>query len=77
VEKRFLCGMYFKVSMRHNSARGFIDGYYRLVESYRNAEDKICYRTLLNVGFLDTSAVSAEQLDQLYMLNSLIPVKIC
>jgi hypothetical protein len=40
--------MYFKVSMRHNPAKGFIDGYYRLVESYRNAEDRICHRTMLN-----------------------------
>ena len=27
--------------------------YFRLVESYRNFEDRICHRTMLNVGFLD------------------------
>jgi hypothetical protein len=57
--------MYFKVSMRHNPAKRFIDGYYRLVESYRNAEDRICHRTLLNVGFLDMNEVKAEQLNQI------------
>ena len=51
--------------MRHNPARGFIDGYYRLVESYRNAEDRICHRTMLNVGFLDMNEVKAEQLNQI------------
>jgi hypothetical protein len=57
--------MYFKVSMRHNPAKGFIDGYYRLVESYRNAEDRICHRTLLNVGFLDMNEVRPEQLNHI------------
>jgi hypothetical protein len=57
--------MYFKVSMRHNPAKGFIDGYYRLVESYRNAEERICHRTMLNVGFLDEEEVKAEQLNQI------------
>jgi PAS domain-containing protein len=57
--------MYFKVSMRHNPAKGFIDGYYRLVESYRNAEDRICHRTMLNVGFLDMNEVKPEQLNQI------------
>jgi hypothetical protein len=56
--------MYFKISMRHNPAKNFIDGYYRLVESYRNVEDRICHRTILNCGFLDTE-VKAEQLNQI------------
>jgi hypothetical protein len=43
--------------MRHNPAKGSIDGYYRLVESYRNAEDRISHRTMLNVGFLDMDEV--------------------
>lgn len=46
-------GIYFKISMRHNPAKGKMDGYYRLVESYRNADDRVCHRTLLNAGFLD------------------------
>jgi hypothetical protein len=57
--------MYFKVSMRYNPAKDFIDGYYRLVESYRNVEDRICHRTLLNVGFLDMERVSPEQLNMI------------
>jgi len=56
--------MYFKVSMRHNPAKNFIDGYYRLVESYRNADDRICHRTLLNVGFME-GITSGEQLNRI------------
>lgn len=56
--------MYFKVSMRHNPAKNFIDGYYRLVESYRNADDRICHRTLLNVGFME-DITSGEQLNKI------------
>jgi hypothetical protein len=51
--------------MRYNPAKGFLDGYYRLVESYRNAEDRICHRSMLNVGFLDMNEVQAEQLNQI------------
>ncbi|MDR3140552.1 MAG: hypothetical protein LBU37_02305 [Tannerellaceae bacterium] len=51
--------------MRHNPAKGFIDGYYRLVESYRNAEDRICHRTMLNIGFLEMNEVKPEQLNQI------------
>jgi len=46
--------------MRNNPATGKLSGYYRLVESYRNWEDRICHRTVLNVGFLD--GVRGEQL---------------
>lgn len=55
--------MYFKVSIRPNPAIGFISGYYRLVESYRNSNDRVCHRTILNVGFLDD--VTPEQLNQI------------
>jgi len=50
-----LCSMYFKVSMRHNPHSGHSQGYYRLVESYRNEFNRICHRTLLNIGFVDIS----------------------
>lgn len=50
-----LCSMFFKVSMRHNPHSGHSQGYYRLVESYRNACNRICHRTLLNIGFVDIS----------------------
>jgi hypothetical protein len=51
--------------MRQNPAKGFIDGYYRLVESYRNADNRVCHRTMLNVGFLDMEEVSVDQLNQI------------
>jgi transposase len=59
----YFASMYFKVSMRPNPAIGFISGYYRLVESYRNSNDRVCHRTILNVGFLD--GVTADQLNQI------------
>lgn len=49
--------------MRHNPASGHYPGYYRLVESYRNEDDRICHRTLLNVGFLP--GVTPEQLNMM------------
>lgn len=54
--------MYFKSSIRKNPETGELDGYYRLVESYRNAYDRVCHRTMLNVGFLPE--VSPEQLNK-------------
>jgi hypothetical protein len=43
--------MYLKASFRHNPSVGNISAYYRLVESYRNENDRVCHRTLLNIGF--------------------------
>lgn len=45
--------MYFKCSIRPHPQTGNITGYYRLVESYRNADDRICHRTILNVGYME------------------------
>lgn len=45
--------MYFKTRGRINPATQQYDSYYRLVESYRNAESRVCHRTILSVGFLD------------------------
>ena len=53
--------MYFKVSMRTNPETGIHCGYYRLVESYRNHSGRVCHRTLLNAGYLDT--LTADQLN--------------
>ena len=39
--------------MRTNPETGRYSGYYRLVESYRNHLDRVCHRTILNVGYLD------------------------
>jgi hypothetical protein len=55
--------MYFKVSLRHNPATDTSEGYYRLVESYRNEVNRVCHRTLLNVGFL-RDLVDVDQLNQ-------------
>jgi len=55
--------MYFRSSIRRNPASGQIDSYYRLVESYRNETDRVCHRTLLNVGFLNGS-VNIDDLNQ-------------
>ena len=43
--------MYLKVSFRRNPDVNDIAAYYRLVESYRNESDRVCHRTLLNIGF--------------------------
>jgi transposase len=53
--------LYFKFTIRPNPSTGNLDSYYRLVESYRNMDDRICHRTLLNVGFMPE--VSVEQLN--------------
>jgi hypothetical protein len=45
--------MYFKVSGRHNPNTNKSGWYYRLVESYRNSEGRVCHRPMLNVGFLE------------------------
>ena len=59
----YFATMYFKISMRNNPQTGKIDGYYRLVESYRNERDRVCHRTILSAGFLDE--LRSEQLNQI------------
>ena len=44
--------MYFKSVSRTNPETGNFEGYYRLVESYRNSSGRVCHRTLLNIGYL-------------------------
>ena len=55
--------MYFKFSLRKHPQSGKLSGYYRLVESYRNADNRVCHRTILNVGFMED--VTAEQLNKI------------
>ena len=43
--------MYLKASFRHNADIRDIAAYYRLVESFRNENDRVCHKTLLNIGF--------------------------
>lgn len=45
--------MYFKSVLRKNPATQNHEGYFRLVESYRNENDRICHTTLVNIGFID------------------------
>jgi transposase len=46
-------GVYFKGSIRTNASTHKMDTYYRLVESYRNEDGRVCHRTMLNVGFIE------------------------
>ena len=55
--------MYFRSSIRLNPATGQLEAYYRLVESYRNETDRVCHRTLLNVGFLG-ELIDIDELNQ-------------
>lgn len=55
--------MYFKFSLRHNPAKQQTDAYYRLVESYRSKEGKVCHKTILNIGFFNET-FTPEQLNQ-------------
>lgn len=63
--------MYFKVSMRTNPATGIYSGYYRLVESYRNYDDRVCHRTILNAGYLDELTT-----DQLNLIQKILTAKV-
>jgi hypothetical protein len=45
--------MYFRSVIRKNPATQQYEGYYRLVESYRNEYGKVCHRTLHTIGFID------------------------
>lgn len=49
----YIAAMYFRRVVRKNPETGKPAGYYRLVESYRNENDRVCHRTLLTVGFID------------------------
>ena len=53
--------------MRTNPATGVYSGYYRLVESYRNSDDRVCHRTILNAGYLDELTT-----DQLNLIQKIL-----
>jgi len=61
--------MYLKASFRHNPNLQDIGAYYRLVESYRNETDRVCHRTLLNIGFWP-DATTAQKVKVIDLLNS-------
>lgn len=56
--------MYFKYTGRINPDSSRNEPYLRLVESYRNAEGRVCHRTILHIGFAD-ELVKPEQLNQI------------
>ncbi len=61
--------MYFKCSIRRHPQTGNITGYYRLVESYRNAEDRICHRTIVNVGYMEDTDVDQRNKIQKHLTD--------
>jgi Transposase DDE domain len=61
--------MYFKHSLRFNPKHDILCGYYRLVESYRNIDDRICHRTILNVGFLTDLTADDLNIIQKHLSN--------
>ena len=61
--------MYLKSSFRHNPGIQKISAYYRLVESYRNETDRVCHRTLLNIGFWPEATI-AQKVKVIELLNS-------
>ena len=67
----YFAAMYFKVSMRKNPETGIYSGYYRLVESYRNHNDRVCHRTILNAGYLDELTT-----DQLNLIQKILTDKV-
>lgn len=56
--------------MRTNPQTGIYSGYYRLVESYRNENGRVCHRTMLNAGYLD-----GLNTDQLNLIQKLVTEK--
>lgn len=63
--------MYFELSIHTNPAMGHYCCYSRLVESYRNHYDRVCYRTILNAGFLDGLTA-----DELNLIQKLLTAKV-
>lgn len=66
----YFAAMYFKVSMRTNPETKIYSGYYRLVESYRNSDNRVCHRTILNAGYLDELTA-----DQLNLIQKILTIK--
>jgi len=55
--------MYFKSTTRKHPDTGTFTGYFRLVESYRNGDGRVCHRTILNIGFMEDA--TPEQLNKI------------
>lgn len=57
--------------MRTNPKTDRYSGYYRLVESYRNNNDRVCHRTILNAGYLDELNT-----DQLNLIQKILTARV-
>jgi len=57
--------------MRTNPLTGVYSGYYRLIESYRNSQDNVHQRTVLNAGYLDELTT-----DQLNLIQKILTAKV-
>jgi hypothetical protein len=57
--------MYFRTSLRNNPATGQSEGYWRLVESYRNEFGRVCHRTLYNVGFISFDSIKLVDIQRI------------
>ncbi len=57
--------------MRTNPETKRYSGYYRLVESYRNADNRVYHRTILNAGYLDGLST-----DQLNLIQKILTLKV-
>ena len=57
--------------MRTNPETGIYSGYYRLVESYRKPDDRVCHRTILNAGYLDELTTG-----QLNLIQKILTIKV-
>ena len=53
--------------MRRHPELKEVKGYYRLVESYRNIDNRIVRRTILNVGFMEDTTVEQRNKIQKYI----------
>ena len=56
-----LCAVYFKSSTRKHPDTDKLSGYYRLVETNRNADNRICHCNILNISFMEDA--SPQQLN--------------
>jgi hypothetical protein len=57
--------MYFRTSLRNNPATGQSEGYWRLVESYRNEFGRVCHRTLYNVGYISFDSIKLVDIQRI------------
>ena len=61
--------MYLKSTFRYNPDVNNIAAYYRIVESYRNEHDRVCHKTLLNIGFWPDATLE-QKVSVIELLNA-------